>query len=203
MICCWPPEGCAAHRGEVALRADVPVRSVGDREKSMSNSPRNLRLARCPGTQGHRLSRDRRRRGANTRSGGWRGSGRLAPIDLPCPIRLAGYGLARPRTPSSARTWRGREGGRHGREAGSGLAMRCSVSARYLRLTHAPPGQACAQAGEPHLRAGGPRHLRRDCPASPTQPRTGRAGAGSAGRRRLWRRGDLRSANSQGVRCTR
>src|SRR5215208_5278383 len=63
------------------------------------NRPGHLRLTRCPGTQGHRQARDRRRGGAGTRSRGWRGSGRLARHD----------GSAVPDTPRGLRAPRAQE----------------------------------------------------------------------------------------------
>ena len=72
---------------------------------------------------------------------------------------------------------------------------------RLRRVRARPRGQAGAQAGEPHLRAGGGgRHLRLDRPARPARPRAGAAGPEGADHRRVGRRGDLRRAAGQGVR---
>ena len=64
--------------------------------------------------------------------------------------------------------------------------------------------QVWAQAGEPHLRAGGgSRHLQPDRPAGPARPREGRGGTGGFDHRRVGRCGHLCRADRQGVRRAR
>ncbi len=122
---------------------------------------------------------------------------------LPYPIRLAGYGLRAPKNPVLGHgRGRGRGGGRQRRDQVP--ARRRGVRHRqgHLRRVRARSReQAGAQAGEPHLRAGGGgRHLRLDRPARPARPRAGRAGPEGADHRCVGRRGDLRRAAGQGVR---
>src|SRR5829696_10067023 len=82
------------------------------------NRPGHLRLIRCPGTPRNRQARDRRRRGARTRSCGWRGSGGMAHYDgSAVPDTPRGLRAPRPQEPRHRLgRRRGRGGGRQGRE---------------------------------------------------------------------------------------
>src|SRR5215207_9590409 len=101
------------------MGAGASVGSVGKEERHHEgNRPGHLRLIRCPGTPRNRQARDRRRRGARTRSCGWRGSGGMAHYDgSAVPDTPRGLRAPRPQEPRHRLgRRRGRGGGRQGRE---------------------------------------------------------------------------------------
>src|SRR5829696_7277606 len=160
--------GCTAPRDAVTLGVTTPVRKGGELDEG--DRPRRVRLSRCPGTQGHRQARDRRRRGTGSRACGRCGSGCLARNEgsaLPDTPR----GLRSPRAQEPRhRLGRGRGGGDSRQECEQVRAWRRGVRYRQgllRRVRTRTRGQARAHAREPRLRAGGgSSHHGLDCPAS-------------------------------------
>ena len=143
---------------------------------------------------GHRPTRDRRRRGAGARSRGRRGSRRLARDDGPAvPDTPGGLRLPRAQEPGPGHGPRGRRrGGRQRRDQVRGPATRCSASARApspstprareSKLAPKPANLTFEQAAV--VAASG---LHR--PPGPARPRTAAARGRGADHRRVGRRG--------------
>ena len=125
---------------------------------------------------------------------------------LPYPIRVAGFGLRAPKNPVLGADVAGVVQA-VGKEVTRVSAWRRGVRYRQgllRRVRLRVRGQTGAQAGQPHVRAGGGcRHLRLDRPAGPTRPRQGAPGPEGADRWCVRWRGDVRRAGGQGVRGSR
>ena len=121
----------------------------------------------------------------------------------PYVMRLA-TGTAQAEEPRSRDGCRGDgRSDRQGRPASSGRATTCSAGARAPSPStrgHQEPVRP--EAGQPHVRAGGrDRRLRVDGPPAPARRRPGPAGPEGPDQRRVRRRGHVRRADRQGVRC--
>jgi hypothetical protein len=135
-------------RGQLSeLRAD-DLRFTPD---EAAHDPRRVRFSGRPGTQGYRQARGRRRRGAGTRSRGWRGSGRAIVLWFIYPLATLSRPLASffayPRSGDSV--WRRLPPARGGAPArGSNLsvaappAQPCPSSLRASPLCLRRPGRA-------------------------------------------------------------
>ena len=118
---------------------------------------------------------------------------------LPYPVRLAGYGIRAPKTRVRGREVAGRVEAVGQDVTGCKSATRCSASPTAPSPSTPAPGRtSCAQAREPHLRAGRGRPLLgADRPAAVRDGGHVQPGRGPR-HRRVGRRRDLRRADRQG-----
>ena len=122
---------------------------------------------------------------------------------LPYAIRLAGFGLLRPRVhvPGSDVAGTVAAVGQNGTRfrPGDEVFGTCAGSFAEYASAHRTTSR---QARERHVRAGCRTHLRVCCPAGPPGHRKGGGGAEGPGHRRRRGRGDIRGATGQGIRST-
>ena len=120
---------------------------------------------------------------------------------LPYAIRLAGFGLLRPRVhvPGSDVAGTVAAVGQNGTRfrPGDEVFGTCAGSFAEYASAHRTTSR---QARERHVRAGCRTHLRVCCPAGPPGHRKGGGGAEGPGHRRRRGRGDIRGATGQGIR---